>query len=124
MAPLEEEDVEVMFAVTFNPKLPSIANIIGKHWRTMTRDTKLKNTFPEPPMVAYKQPPNIRKILCRAKLPPKAKFKPDRKILGMKKCGKPCIICDYMSMNQKKSYLPKLERNSKSMVNLLVSPQV
>ena len=85
-----------MFAVTFNPKLPSIANIIGKHWRTMTRDTKLKNTFPEPPMVAYKQPPNIRKILCRAKLPPKAKFKPDRKILGMKKCGKPCIICDYV----------------------------
>ena len=32
----------VMFAVTFNPKLPSISNIIGKHWRTMILDTKLK----------------------------------------------------------------------------------
>ena len=67
------------------------------NWRTMTCDTKLKNTFPEPPMVAYKQPPNVRKILCRAKLTSKLKTRPDQTILGMKKCGKPCIICDYVS---------------------------
>jgi hypothetical protein len=25
--------------------------------------------FPKPPMVAYKQPPNLKSMLCRAKLP-------------------------------------------------------
>ena len=51
----------VMFAVTYNPKLPSISKIIVKHWsnlhwRTMVRDKKLSNTFKEPPMVAFRQP--------------------------------------------------------------------
>ena len=46
----------VMFTVTYNPKLPSISKIIIKHWRTMTKDKKLSNTFEQPPMVAFKQP--------------------------------------------------------------------
>ena len=58
----------VVFVITYNPKLPSISKIIGKHWRTMVRDPKLKNTFSQPPMVAFKLPANIRKILCHAKL--------------------------------------------------------
>ena len=84
----------VTFAVTFNPKLPSISHIIGKHWRTMTRDKKLLNTFNQPPMVAFKQPANLRKLLCHAKLPPKTKLRthPGRVIPGMRKCGKPCPI--------------------------------
>ena len=51
---LKERNNRVMFTVTYNPKLPSISNIIVKHWRTMTKDKKLSNTFEKPPMVAFK----------------------------------------------------------------------
>ena len=45
-------------------------------------------------MVAFKQPANLRKLLCHAKLPPMTKLRthPERTILGMRKCGKPCPI--------------------------------
>ena len=62
----------------------------------MVKDKKLSNTFKEPPMVAFRQPANLRKILCHAKLPPKPRLHPKRKQLGIKKCNKPCIICDYV----------------------------
>ena len=47
---VKTKHTRVMFAVTFNPKLPSISNIIGKHWRTMIRDTKLKKLLENPPL--------------------------------------------------------------------------
>ena len=86
----------VMFAVTYNPKLPSISKIIVKHWRTMVRDKKLSNTFKEPPMVAFRQPQNLRSMLCHAKIPAKVKATvkkcPAKKDFGMKKCNRPCPI--------------------------------
>ena len=92
---IREKNNRVMFAVTFNPKLPSISKIITKHWRTMTRDKKLSNTFKQPPMVAFKQPPNLQKILCHAKLPPATaslRDHPKRDKFGLKKCNRPCPI--------------------------------
>jgi hypothetical protein len=47
----------VVLALTYSPKLPSVPKIIKKHWRTMTKDQKMKKIFPLPPMVAYRQPP-------------------------------------------------------------------
>ncbi len=44
----------VICALTFNPKLPSVSNIIDKHWKTMTTDTKMLKMFPKPPMVAFR----------------------------------------------------------------------
>ena len=44
--------------------------------------------FPKPPMVAFRQPPNIKALLCKAKLPSKRRFKPKRVIPGMKQCKK------------------------------------
>jgi hypothetical protein len=41
----------------------------------MTLDPKLSKIFPAPPMVAFKQPPNLKKLLCRAKLPTDQKQK-------------------------------------------------
>ena len=37
-----------------------------------SQDQKLKEVFPEPPLVAYKVAPNHRNKLVRAKVPPKA----------------------------------------------------
>ena len=50
--------------------------------------------FEQPPMVAFKQPQNLQKMLCHAKLPPKktGREHPARAMWGMKKCTKPCPI--------------------------------
>ena len=40
-----------------------------KHWRSMTRTPEALKSFPKPPMVAYRQPANLRKTLCHTKLP-------------------------------------------------------
>jgi hypothetical protein len=64
-----KKNVRVVLALTFNPKLPSVSKIIKKHWITTTKDPLIKKVFPKPSVLAFKQPPNVRRILCRAKLP-------------------------------------------------------
>ena len=85
----------VVLALTYHPKLPSISNIIKKHWRTMSKDPKAQEMFPQPPMIAFKQSPNLKRKLCQAKLPPK-KVHQKRHLLGTKPCNKPCSICPYV----------------------------
>jgi hypothetical protein len=85
----------VVLALTYHPKLPSVSNIIKKHWRTLSKDPIAKEIFPQPPMVAFKQPPNLKNKLCRAALP-KSRQHPKRKITGTKPCNKSCSICPYV----------------------------
>ena len=59
-----------VFVTTFDPRLPNIQSIQTKHWRSMVnQDQYLSKVFPEPPMVAYKRPKNIRDMIIRAKIP-------------------------------------------------------
>ena len=51
--------------------------------------------FPLPPMVTCKQPPNLKSVLCRAKLP-QSKH-PKRRVVGMQPCNKPCNVCPYIT---------------------------
>jgi hypothetical protein len=39
----------VVLALTYHPKLPSVSNIIKKHWRTLSKDPIAKEMFPQPP---------------------------------------------------------------------------
>ena len=84
-----------VFVVRHDPRLPSINNIIHKHYRSMIQDPYMAEVFPNPPLVAYTRPKNIRDKLIRAKLPPKTR--PKRKIPGMRKCNKNCKICPYVN---------------------------
>ena len=85
-----------VFVVHYDPRLPSIINIVKKHWRTMTStDPHLKEVYPLPPLVAYKRPPNIKDKVIRAKVPPMAPRRPVRTQPGMKKCND-CNICPFI----------------------------
>ena len=68
----------------FDPRLPSIPAIFRKHCRTMTLDTRPKEIFPDPPLVAYKSPKNIINTLIRSKVPPNMSDRPRRELKGMK----------------------------------------
>ena len=61
----------------------------------MAQDPRMKEIFPEPPLVAYKRPPNIKDKLIRAKVPKTNSGRPKRKLIGMKKCQK-CVICPFV----------------------------
>ena len=63
----------------------------------MTQDPYLKKVFPQPPMVAFRRPKNLRDILIKAKVPPTPQKKPRRQLNGMKACnGKQCQTCPYV----------------------------
>ena len=85
-----------VFVVSYDPRLPSISGIVKKHWRTMVHnDPHLKESFPLPPLVAYKRPPNIKDKLIRAKVPTSQSGRPKRNLPGMRKCNN-CPICPFV----------------------------
>ena len=85
-----------VFSVTYDPRLPDLQALQRKHWRSMTEDDYLKSVFPQPPLLAFRRQKNISDFLIRARLPPVLSPYPRRKIFGMKKCGKQCLICPYI----------------------------
>ena len=88
-----------VFVINFDPRLPSITDIVRKHWRTMIQDPRLCEIFPLPPLVAYKRPPNIKQKLIRAKIPPPTS-RPKRDLKTMKKCFK-CAACPFIKEGRK-----------------------
>ena len=88
-----EKKKRITFLVTYNPILPSITNIVQKHWKTLTRNENAKEIFPNPPMVAYKQPPNLKLTLCRAALAQNRRDQ--RSLTGYKRCISSCNVCPY-----------------------------
>ena len=90
-----------VFVITHDPRLPSISGIVQKHWRTMVTDPHLKEVFPEPPLIAYKRPQNVREKIIRAKVPPMAPSRPKRNLPGMNKCSKGCPTCDFVKKGKK-----------------------
>ena len=62
-----ENKGRVIAPVDFNPSLPNLSGIFAKHFKAMIfRKLEIKETFEHPPMPAYRQPPNLRKIICRS----------------------------------------------------------
>ena len=88
----------VIMVLRFNPRLKSVSEIIKKHWISMTKDPILKKIFTDPPMLAFKQPPNLRSMLVRAKHP--AKTHSPRTLTGMHRCNKPCKICHHVNVTK------------------------
>ena len=63
------QKVIVVAPMDFNPLLPNLSQVSSKHYKSMIfKKPELKETFKDPPMAALRQPPNLRKILCKAKL--------------------------------------------------------
>ena len=85
-----------VFVLSWDPRLPSVSAITQRHWRSMTSQDKLmKDTFPEPPLIAYKRQKNIGDNLIRAKVQTQNNTH-KRIIRGMKKCGQSCHSCPYI----------------------------
>ena len=54
--------------VTRNPRLPPLNNIIKKHFHILKSSPNFNQSFSNPPPVIYRQPPNLKSLLVRAKV--------------------------------------------------------
>ena len=83
----------------YNPFLPKVSTVLEKHFNTMLfKKPDLKSVFEDPPMAALRQPPNLKKMLCRSKLysvrrGEKLTRKCHKSAPGWKKCGKGSTTC-------------------------------
>ena len=89
-----------VFVIGYDPRLPSITQIINRHWRNMQQDPYMAEIFPQLPLVTYKRPPNVKDKLIRAKIPDSPPTRPKRILPGMKKCNK-CPICPFVQVGTK-----------------------
>ena len=81
-----------IFAHTYDPRLPPMAQIQARHWRTMVhKNSYLAEVFTRPPLTAHRRQPNKRNYLIRAKLPKNEKE--NIFIKGTQKYGKGCPAC-------------------------------
>ena len=103
-----QNENRVIAPFDYNPSLPKIDNILKKHHKALLfTNPELKNIFKNPPMVAYRQPPNIRKLLCKSSLTKMKNIskRPTRgthtNTAGWRKCSKPCPICPMTLPNSK-----------------------
>jgi hypothetical protein len=89
----KEANPRSVFVTEYHPALPAISKMLKDAWRTnIQTDNHLKETFIQPPMVAYKQPRNssLRQILIKSTLPHRNR----RLQPGLYKCHKPrCNTC-------------------------------
>ena len=77
--------------------MPSVPNLLAKHWRSMVSQNQyLKECFKKPPMIAFRKQPNLRNLFIKSKITPPPDPYPRRERKGMKSCGKMCTACPYI----------------------------
>ena len=96
----DKNSSQVAFPINFDPYLPNVNSILKKHHKAMIlRNNDLAKDFEKAPMVAYRQPANLRKMICRAKLfnyTNRSNLRQARKDnIGWSKCGNSCHICPF-----------------------------
>lgn len=100
-----KDSTRIIAPIDFNPHLPKASEVFQKHHKAMLFSAPhLAEMFPSPPMPAYRQPDNLRRVLCKAKLYPlnranKLKRLTHKEAPGWKKCGKACKICPFTMEN-------------------------
>ena len=91
----------IIAPIDFNPHLPKVGEVFQKHHRAMLFSAPhLGEMFPSPPMASYRQPDNLRKLICKSKLYPLTRTKrlqrgAHKNAPGWNKCGKPCKVCPF-----------------------------
>jgi hypothetical protein len=69
MQPRHREPLSrIPLILTYHPALYSIGNIVKRHFRILQQDEGLKEVFPAPPLLAFRQPRNLHANLAQSRL--------------------------------------------------------
>ena len=90
------KEKKTVFTITYHPALPSISQIVNKHWSVMKNEnSRLEQCFEKAPVIAYKRSKNLKDHLIRAKVTTKRTS--NRITKGYQNCfkysGHPCTLC-------------------------------
>ena len=55
-----------VFIITYNPHNPDLRKWLKEHYYILEADRKMKEIFPRPPSVVFRQPPNLKKLLVQS----------------------------------------------------------
>ena len=78
----------------FHPLIPRLARTLKQTFAPLTDEPTLSTIFSNPPLLALRQPPNLRRLLTSAKLPT-----PGQTIKGNSGCNKTrCQICKHITL--------------------------
>jgi len=58
----------IPLVVNYNPTLHKVKKISRELQNVLNEDTVMKGLFPQPPIIAYRQPPNRKRTLVRSRL--------------------------------------------------------
>ena len=87
----------LILSLPYDRRMANISSIIHQHWSySLKQNPDLKKVLPNPPMVSYSRPKNLREILVRSQLPPVEKRQNLRRRVGFKRCNMTrCETCPY-----------------------------
>ena len=93
---MSTKEEKTVFAITYHPALPSIPQIVNKHWSVMKKEnSRLQQCLEKAPVIAYKRSKNLKDELIRAKVTTKRSS--NRTKDGYQNCsqnrGHPCKLC-------------------------------
>ena len=94
----DQREHRVRAVFEYDKRLPNLSGIMRKNWQTMVQeDKRLLKVFPQPPMICYTRPKNIKDRLIRAKLPPiRTRMVTREQEDGFKRCNKSgCKLCSF-----------------------------
>ena len=89
----DTERSRIPLVLTFHPGLPDIKAILHKNQDILHMSEKMRKAVPELPLLSFRQPPNLKKMLVRAKVDDKPKDTGCVKPCGIKNC-KLCPMVD------------------------------
>ena len=91
------KEYRIILSLPYDRRFSNISSIINQHWSySIKQNPDLKKVLPNPPMVSYTRPTNLRDILVRSQLPPVKKRQDWRRRTGFKKCNMTCCeTCPY-----------------------------
>ena len=75
----------IPFVLTYHSNLPPVGKIINDHWNILQTKPKLRRTYKERPLVAYRRPKSFRDLLVKAEFQWE---KGQYVTLGSRPCGK------------------------------------
>ena len=92
----------VPYVLTYNPALRQIPSIIKKYIPVLQSSTKCADVFPNPPLISYRRPKNLRDLLVRAKINDNNNINtnPAQNKPGSYKCHlSKCMTCPFIVTN-------------------------
>ncbi|XP_071150518.1 uncharacterized protein [Mytilus edulis] len=82
--------------LTYHPSLKNSFGVIREHWKSVEKNSKLSKIFPEPPMIAFRQPSSLRNLLVRAEVSDNRSTSGECRSCGEKRC-KCCLQMQHSS---------------------------